>query len=157
IDRANCVFDHRGVFNTSFVTAAPRFNQAWMQRLLGNWQLSPWFSYATGLWFYPVTGVDNSRTGVGLDRPDRVISNGLYPSQKSPTLWFNPTAFTANAVGTFGNVGKNSILAPRTVTLNAALTRYFPVGEQRKFEFRFEAFNALNHANFGLPTSAMTS
>jgi len=35
--------------------------------------------------------------------------------------------------------------------LDANLTRFFPVGEHRRFELRFEFFNLLNHTNFLSP------
>jgi hypothetical protein len=41
-----------------------------MYRLLGNWQLAPIISIHAGTWFSPFTGVDNSLTGIGLDRPN---------------------------------------------------------------------------------------
>lgn len=43
------------------------------------------------------------------------------------------------------------------VTIDTDLSRFFPLGETKKFEFRFEAFNAINRPNFGLPTLTMTS
>jgi len=156
-DRGNCLFDHRNVFNTSFVVASPTFGQQWKRRLLGNWQLSSWFNYTSGTWITPLVGLDNSRTGVGWDRPNVVLSNPLYPSQQSPSKWFNPAAFTPNAIGTYGNAGRDSILGPHAVYLNSALMRSFPVSETKRFEFRFEMFNALNHPNFGLPNTSMKS
>jgi hypothetical protein len=156
-DRGNCLFDHRNVFNTSFVVVSPTFDQRWERLLMGNWQLSSSFNYTSGTWTTPLVGVDNSRTGVGWDRPNVVSSQPLYPSNQSHSNWFSPASFTPNAIGTYGNAGRNSILAPGSVILNTGLSRIFPVKEQMRFEFRFEMFNALNHPNFSLPQTTMTS
>ena len=38
-----------------------------------------------------------------------------------------------------------------------SLLRSFPITEQKRFEFRFEAFNVFNHPNFSLPTNSFAS
>ena len=154
-DKGNCAFDHRQVFNTSMVMTSPKFAGGWPGRLMGNWQLSPILSAISGTWFTLYTGRDNSLTGVNWDRPT-VVSTDSYPSSQSPTQWFNPSAFTANALGTFGNSGRDALLGPRSVELDVSLSRNFPLGEQRHLEARFEAFNAINHPNFGIPSNTLT-
>jgi Carboxypeptidase regulatory-like domain len=154
-DRGNCMFDHRGIFNTSFVIASPTLTQGWSRHLLDNWQLSSTFNYTSGTWMTPLTGVDDSRTGVDNDRPD-VVANP-YPSQQGPNDWTSAAAFVPNAIGTFGNAGRDSLLGPFSITLDTDLSRFFPVGETRKFEFRFEVFNALNDPDFSSPTMTLTS
>ena len=52
---------------------------------------------------------------------------------------------------TFGNVGRNTVYGPGMQTLDVAVVRAFQIAEQASFEFRAEAFNALNHSNFGTP------
>jgi hypothetical protein len=41
--------------------------------------------------------------------------------------------------------------------LDLALRREFEVGEKRSLQFRIEAFNALNHANFADPIRFLAS
>ena len=102
-DRGNCGFDLRGTFNLSFVAESPHFANPWANRLLGNWQLAPIFSIHTGQWFSVFTGVDNSLTGVNLDRPNVI---GIpYVKDLSTQQWLNPAAFVPSTPGTFGNVG----------------------------------------------------
>jgi len=51
----------------------------------------------------------------------------------------------------FGNAGRNILDGPGQAFLNLALMKNFRRGERRNFQFRYEVFNALNHANFFLP------
>jgi hypothetical protein len=48
-------------------------------------------------------------------------------------------------------VGRNSVYGPGLQTLDVALVRSFHFTERANFQFRAEAFNALNHTNLGTP------
>ncbi len=155
-DYGNCSSDRRQIFNSSLVVTSPSFGQQWTQRFLGNWQFSPILSVNSGPWFTAYTNVDNSLTGNDLDRPNLVLSNP-YPAQKNVNQWLNPAAFVPNALGTFGDSGRNSLLGPRSVELDVALSRFFALGSREKrLEFRFEAFNVINHPNFAVPDQFLT-
>ena len=151
-DRGNCGFDRRHVFNNSLVVNSPHFGNKLVQRLAGGWQLSAILSVTTGEFFNVLTGTDRSLTGVGLDRPNVVGNYQL--SNADFSHWFNPAAFQANALGTFGNAGHNIMLGPKTVSVDMGLVREFTVHEAMKLEFRGEAFNIINHANMDMSTSS---
>src|SRR5581483_439234 len=95
-DRGSCAFDLRHIFNLSLVAATPRFtgNRA-ARYLLSGWQIAPIMTARSGVRFTPVTGVDNSMTGVGLDRPDAL--GNPYVRNLSTLFWLSPTAFAPNA------------------------------------------------------------
>ena len=40
---------------------------------------------------------------------------------------------------------------PGNENWDTSLLKSFPLGESRRLEFRFEAFNGLNHPNWGTP------
>ena len=40
---------------------------------------------------------------------------------------------------------------PKSHFINVALLKHFRMAERRSFQFRYELFNILNHANFQLP------
>ena len=147
-DRGNCGFDRRQIFNHSLVVSSPRFPNKLAQRLAGNWQLSGILSVSTGEFFNVLTGTDRSLTGVNLDRPNVVGNYQL--SNASFNHWFNPGAFQANALGSFGNAGHNIMLGPKTVNFDMGLVREFGVREAMRLEFRGEAFNVINHANMDM-------
>lgn len=154
-DRGNCVVDVRQIFNASIVALSPKFTNLWTERLLGNWELSGIIGKRTGLWFNAVSGLDNSLSGVGADRPNVVGDTSL----SDPYLfrWFNTAAFKANAPGTFGNSGRNNLEGPGAFTFDAALMRAFPITEHQHVEVRAEAFNILNHPAFFNPVTNITS
>jgi hypothetical protein len=54
-------------------------------------------------------------------------------------------------LGTFGNCPIGVARAPGYTNLDLALSKRFEVGGPRYLEFRVEAFNVLNHPNFGPP------
>jgi hypothetical protein len=154
-DRANCRFDIRQIGNISLVAQMPRFATEWKNRVLGNWQLAPLVSIHTGTWFSPTTGVDNSLTGVGLDRPNMV--GDPYVRNTTALEWLNPAAFAANPVGTFGNAGAYSLQGPGYFDVDLGLSRSFQLRESKRLEARFEDFNSLNHTNLSNPTATLSS
>lgn len=153
-ERGNCSYQETQIFNGSFVATTPKFGDRWMQRFLGNWQASVITTKRTGLWFNTLTGLDNSLTGNGRDRPD-VIGTATLPNPNTGR-WFDTKAFQANKLGTFGNSGRNNIEGPGAFTFDLAVMRMFPVTERQRVEARAEAFNVLNHPVFGNPRSTLT-
>ncbi len=154
-DRGNCVVDVRQIFNASIVGMSPRFSNAWSERLLGNWEASGILSKRTGFWFNAGSGLDNSLSGVGADRPD--LTGNPQLSGPSLAQWYNTSAFKANAPGTFGNSGRDNLQGPGAFTFDAALMRRFNLTERHSIQFRVEAFNILNHPVFNGPTTTLTS
>ncbi len=80
----------------------------------------------------------------------------------SPTQYFNPNAFVAPAAGTYGNVGRDTLIGPGIAQLDFSALKNTTLTERIKLQFRAEFFNILNHANFGTPnpvvfTSASTT
>ncbi len=152
----NCNYDHRHIFNTSIVATSPsKWKDAWTRRLLSDWELSAIISSYSGDWINPSSGADNSRTGIGNDRPNYVKSSRL--GTRTITKWFDTTAFTPNPIGTFGNAHRNSILGPGYVDLDLGFSRRFKFTETRDFQFRAESFNVLNHTNLLDPGSNLSA
>jgi hypothetical protein len=54
-------------------------------------------------------------------------------------------------------LGRNTYFGPKFVNLDATVLKNFSIHESQKIQFRWEAFNALNHTNFSNPTTNMSS
>jgi hypothetical protein len=67
--------------------------------------------------------------------------------------YLNPAAFAYPAPGQFGTQPARGIEGPAFWNVNTALARVVPVGDGRTLELRFEAFNLLNHVNWGNPAT----
>jgi hypothetical protein len=160
MDRANCGFDYRAFFNTAMVAESHFHLNGWTSLILNNWELAPLLQIHDGAPFTVTSGVDNSLTAIENDRPNLVNPNGIYTHKKLTKTnagnrnLINASAFAQNATGTYGDVGRNTLRGPNYVQLDAQLSRYFPLGERFKLDFRLEAFNALNHPDFANPGSA---
>ena len=152
-DRGNCAFDLRHIFNLSIVATSPVLKiNPWARAIMSNWQIAPIVSAHTGNPFTPLAGADNSMTGVGLDRPNAV--GNPYERNTATLLWLNPTAFTPNPIGTFGNAGTYSLSGPRYFNIDLAISRSFVIRESQRLEVRFEAFNSTNHTHLAVPVSS---
>jgi hypothetical protein len=71
----------------------------------------------------------------------------------TPTLFFDPCAFAPQPLGTFGNLGRNTLIGPGLSDIDFLINKHFRLGEQRELQFRAEFFNILNHPNFEAPTA----
>ncbi len=155
LDRANCGFDYRGMFNANGV-ATSRFNSLHgpTALIVNNWEIGPLLRITDGAPFTVTDGIDISGIDVGNDRPNTTGSlvythNPIW--QNETTAFISHSAFTYQTNGTFGNLGRNSFRGPNQVNLDAEISRFFPITERTKVDFRIEAFNVLNHPNFSAP------
>ena len=60
----------------------------------------------------------------------------------------NGTVLYPQAVGTFGNMGRNIFRGPGFMNWDASIGKIWKLTERFKIQFRGEMFNAANHANF---------
>ena len=105
---------------------------------------------------------DRGRSGLrrGARASGRIVRlrSRLRPGQRrhgNPDQWFDPAAFVLQPAGTFGTTGRGDFIGPNLRTLDLALAKtaaWARLGG--RLEFRVEAFNVLNRANFGVPSCA---
>src|SRR5262249_36389866 len=119
-DPGPCIFDTRPNFNMSLVaTTAVKLRQPPGYRLLSHLQFAPLVHASSGQPLNITVGKDNSLTGLNNDRPVQLMSDVYAPNRNcsgSPCVqWVNPAAFQPNALGTYGNVGRNELRGPSTI------------------------------------------
>jgi hypothetical protein len=154
-DYGPCSYDVPNIANVSVVYFSKLGKHGLLSYLLNDWQVAPLMRYQSGFPVNPQSGLDNSLTGVGLDRPNVVPGVPLYVHTGHSSAryqWVNPSAFSQNAPGTFGNAGHFSLRTPPAFDVDAAISRKFKVSERFQVEARVESFNVMNHPNFGGPT-----
>lgn len=128
-------------------------------RLVEGWELTTNLLWQGGFPFSVFSGMDNSLSGVGEDRAD-FIGTSLAQAQLSSSRphsqliaqWFNTALFKENAIGTFGNTGKNILRGPKLFNTDLGILKNTKVTERTSVQFRAEFFNAFNNVNFD-PTS----
>ncbi len=145
-------------FVASVVYAFPGWgSRPFIRRLTSGWTLGSIFSAQGGMPFTLSVFGDTANAGTLLGQnPIRANVTGqpVFPSGTRTTAeWFNPAAFAAPAPYTFGNAGVNTVFGPGFVNLDQALQRQFAISERVQFVLRAEAFNALNHSNWGYPNN----
>ena len=59
--------------------------------------------------------------------------------------------------GTFGNVARGSLRGPGLVNVDTSLFKKLTISERLNLQFRAEAFNVFNHANFSHPQQVVFS
>jgi hypothetical protein len=113
------------------------------RQVLGGWSLAGLGVLESGFAFTP--GLSTGDKGLAI-RPNQIGSVKLL---KTKDEWFDTTAFTAPAYGFYGNARPGTIRGPREISFNVAGYKTFPIHERLNVQFRAEAFNFLNHPNFG--------
>jgi hypothetical protein len=149
------------IWVSSFVYQLPKLDHSnlALKEIAGGWEFSGLYSALSGP---PFTmnggdGNNNSFFDEGQDRADLVPGQAWDVRQGSKSHWinqyFNTAAFTNNAFGTPGDSIKFSIQEAPIADADLALMKNWTYAERYKLQFRFEAFDALNHPSFGQPDS----
>lgn len=127
-------------------------NRSLAGAILGNWSLSTVVLWQTAPPFTVTTATNTTQAfSAGPLRADVTRNPNLPGSQRTRTRWFDTDAFAQPAALMFGNQGVDIVRGSGRSSVNASILRDFPIRERMKLQFRGEAFNLFNHANFGLP------
>jgi Carboxypeptidase regulatory-like domain len=125
--------------------------------LTDGWSIAGTARFSTGL---PVTLLDDSDNSL-LGTLGNGINNYLVDTPqysgapldintnpKNGRLAFNKSAFGTETLGQLGNVPRRFFYGPGISNCDMTVTKMLRVNETRSFEFRLEAFNTFNHAQF---------
>jgi hypothetical protein len=154
-------FDRRHRWVTSLLYEIPgQVGNPLLDAVASGWSVTGIFLVQSGLPFSVTSGVDNARSGTGGQLAD-LVADASLPGDRTTAdainQWFNISAFVPNALGTFGNSGRNAFRGPGYQSLDLGLHKTFNAQGRAKVQLRIEAFNLLNDANFDLPTSSQNS
>jgi hypothetical protein len=166
-ERALSDFDRTHVLTTNFVYDLPvGKGRAWLRsapgvvnQVIGGWSVNGLYTYMSGEPFSVNSGVrtnnysHTSRADIAGQKP--AIHYHDAAGVFGPVVFDNPGAFVFPAPGSDG-VGRNIFRAVPYWNLDLSLVKHFDITERVKLQFRAEAFNALNHANFDNPRDAST-
>jgi hypothetical protein len=157
LEEGNSSFDQRHNLTGNWVIELPFGpNRAFLNKggfwayALDGFSVSGSFTFATGTYFTPTySGNQAEAAGAGTFtyRPDRVFSQ-LIKGQGTVSNWFNKAAFADPAAGAYGTASQGSIEGPGTLSINAALSRTFALGETRSLEARVQATNPFNTVQY---------
>lgn len=167
-------FDRRNRVVASFVWNLPGLRQsnAAVREIVGGWVWSGIYTFQTGDPLTIGSGKDQSQTGLGGDRADYVGPSSGF-GQMAPSSsrggctagihcvpFLAPSWFAQPAVGTYGDVGKDTFRGPSTWNVDSGVYKNFhpiPSNETFRVQFRGEFFNLFNHTELHDPSTTLSS
>ncbi|MDO8678560.1 MAG: TonB-dependent receptor [Acidobacteriota bacterium] len=127
-----------------------------LSRVIRDWEVSSLVRVRSGQPFSVFVGYDQSLQVWSPVYPDLVPGAKPNPVLGGPEKYFDPLAFSLPAPGVIGNAPRNSLIGPGLITWDLMTSRNVPFGGGRKsLQLRFEVFNLLNRANFGIPSQSL--
>jgi hypothetical protein len=155
--RASFDIRHVAVIHATYEPPFGRGNTThahhWVERLIGNWQVSAIETIQSGLSFTPQLSYNPSNDG-DTRNPVRPSWNPNFTGtliRGDPKQYFDASAFIQPLPGTYGNAGRNILPGPGLVETDLSLTKRFAISERLNVQFRTEFFNVFNHTNFNIP------
>ncbi len=124
-------------------------------KTIGDWQISGVTTLESGSpETAQVAGNESNNNGSGVFASERADATGLpiaLPrSERGTEDFFNTAAFSLPASGQLGTAGRNTIIAPGSMTFNMSLGRFFTFSREKNLRARFSinANNIFNHPNW---------
>ena len=133
------------------------------KRLTAGWELSGVTTFAKG---EPVSlneNDDNSLLGAfnaNVDVPSYANNGSPLYGNKNPRKglpYFNPNYFVPETIGQVGNAMRRYFSGPGIDNYDMALLKSTTITESTKLQFRAEAFNVFNHAQFKNPSGLVNN
>jgi hypothetical protein len=163
-ERADSMLDRRQRFTAGWVYETPWFHSgstAWRKHLLAGWSIGGTFMAETGAWATVRSNIDSNLNGDSAG--DRSILNPAGVAGRSSSV--SPLTNSAGKVvgylaadplaryiqagaGAFPNSGRNTLRLPGINNFDLSLGKRVNLSERAFVQFRAEAYNAFNHAQF---------
>jgi hypothetical protein len=154
----NADLRHLFLFDASWEIPTGRIGSAALRKaVLGGWTLSSITQLRSGIPINFTTGRDNRGNGFPSTQRPNYLGGPIYADNQSIASWFNKATFANPAAGSFGNIGRNIANGPILVGVDVALAKSWAVREGHFVQFRADAFNLPNRANFSNPDSNINS
>jgi hypothetical protein len=163
LNRAISAFDMTHNFVASYRYQLPFGhlfeNHEWMTK---GWVVSGITRFSTG---FPVTLFNNNDTSLLGTIPNGINNNGVDTPNVAPGNLeinddprngrpaFNTSLFSLPGLGQIGTVRRRFVYGPGISNFDMALEKDLRLSESRSLEFRLEAFNVFNHAQFYGPSA----
>jgi hypothetical protein len=158
LSKAISAFDLRHNFVASYRYALPLAQLTHTQnRLTTGWSVSGITRFSTGL---PVTLFNNTDSSLLGSMPNGINNNGvdtphytpgnleLNRNPRSNSAAFNASLFSVPTLGTLGNVPRRFFYGPGQNNFDLSLQKELILAKEKTLQFRIEAFNVFNHAQF---------
>ena len=151
-------FDQAIRYNLSVNYITPHVNVSGIRgALVNDWQVNAIASLQTGLPFTVLSGTDRSLSGVGNDYADNV-GNPARPAGVSKVKeYFNTAAFVPATIGTFGNIGRNSLRGPGYAGCRRLHLQKHVYRRTHKRTVPGRSLQHIHRVNFGNPANANTA
>ncbi len=155
-------FSHRftfyGVYDLPFGRGRQFLSNAngLLNGIVGGWQADSIFQAQTGPPGTPTMATSTSNTGT-TQYPNRICNGALSSSQETAHMWYNTSCYVTPPIYTFGNAGRNVMIAPGYWSWDFGVHKDFRITERIGLTFRSEFFNILNNANFAYPSTSIGS
>jgi len=158
LSKAVSAFDMRHNFVASYKYELPIGHLIrHRNRLTEGWSFTGITRFSTG---FPVTLFNNNDTSLLGTIPNGINNNGVDTPDVSPGNLeintnprngrpaFNTSLFSLPALGQMGTAPRRLFYGPGIANSDLALLKSLPLTESKSFQFRVEAFNVVNHAQF---------
>jgi hypothetical protein len=151
--------------------------------LIGGYALNGTVTVESGLPYTPGYQNCSADNDLGICRPNAIGNNfqlgaGKFDPATDSVRYFTPSPYVLGgnncgpggtagpcpttfgpyglpAVGTFGNIHRDSLYGPGLVNTDLSIAKKFPVTEKVALSFRADAFNLFNKVNLGQPNSCV--
>jgi outer membrane receptor protein involved in Fe transport len=150
---------HQVTGNTIYTLPWLKDGRGVLSQVLGGWQIASILSIRSGL---PLRITQPS--GIGNSRPDYVGGEPVLEGWGESLLYLNrasfaqvPTYAATRATIRPGNANPSQVHGPHRWTVDLSIGKAFRINESVQVQVRADAFNALNHVNYGNPNSNITS
>lgn len=159
IDRGLSAFHvkHNLTFNWTYDLPFGKNLTGLAAALVKGWQLNNITTIRSGVPFTVRLGFNrsgnlNTTSFSANERPNLKPGASSNPVLGGPDRYFDVSAFELPAANTRGTLGRNTLIGPGLVSVDASVGKSFALGETRSLMFRAEVFNLPNHPNFAVPS-----
>jgi hypothetical protein len=137
-------------------------------QLFSGWAVTTNIFWRSGM---PFTIIDGSANGElqGFNYSGTIFASPLQAIKANScgsnavdtpclsTSQFAPSTAVTGVPNGFGSIGRNTLFGPRFFDMDLSITKTVKIGEHANFQFGFQAYNALNHANFDMPVNDISN